>query len=149
MEKKEIAKYIDRGFGFPVVIEDVTLVKIRGNWIPKIDYNVLEKVVLCRLARMDGRLTGSQVRFIRLHFGMTLENFAKRLKVSHPAILKWEKRKDKVTDMSWTTEKDIRLFVIKSIDQNPKSFVKLYELLEGMDNEKPVKVILEAGKLAA
>ena len=149
MQKKVVAKYTHRGLGFPVILEDVTMVKVRGAWTPKISYNALHKAVLHRLANVEGRLTGNQIRCIRHYFEMTLENFAKRLKVSHPAVLKWEKRGDKVTDMSWTTEKDIRLFISKGLDESPKAFCKLYELLEDMKVEKAVKVIVDAENLAA
>ena len=32
MTTRIVAKYIDRGFGFPVVLEQVPLVQVRGKW---------------------------------------------------------------------------------------------------------------------
>jgi hypothetical protein len=149
MEKKKVAQFIDRGCGFPVIIENVFLIKARGRWIPHIDYNAFEKAVLYSLAQREGRLTGNQVRFIRLSLEKTLEEFALRFGVSHPAVLKWEKTGNKVTAMNWTTEKDIRLCLIKSLEASQRDFFKLYELLETIRVQKPIQVTLGANKLAA
>ena len=42
---------------------------------------------------------------------MTLQAFAARFGVSHVAVLKWEQRGNKPTGMTWSAEKDIRLFI--------------------------------------
>ena len=41
---------------------------------------------------------------------MTLQDFAARFGVTHPSVMKWEKQADEPTRMSWSTEKDLRLF---------------------------------------
>ncbi len=66
-------------------------------------------MVLKSLYYKPARLTGSEVKFIRSHFEMTLQDFAKRFDVTHVAVLKWEKSKNNATVMNWETEKDIRL----------------------------------------
>ena len=43
---------------------------------------------------------------------MTLQEFAKRFCVSHVAVIKWERANRVATAMNWTTEKDIRLFIL-------------------------------------
>jgi hypothetical protein len=37
MTTKIVAKYIDRGFGFPIVLEQVPMVQVRGKWTPAIN----------------------------------------------------------------------------------------------------------------
>ena len=148
MERKVQAQYSDHGFGFPVTLLDVPMVKVRGCWTPSIDYNALALVVLKSLVRLDGRLTGSQVKFIRLHFEMTLQQFARRLGLTHPAVVKWERRANRPTGMNWTTEKDIRLFVSKRLSGTAKDFYGLYGCLEQVAPMRAVKLSVGAGSSA-
>jgi DNA-binding transcriptional regulator YiaG len=122
-------KFIDYGLGFPVTLLNVTMVKVRGQWTPQIPYNRLEERVLLSLSRQECRWTGQQVKFIRQHFGMTLQAFAKQLGVSHVAALKWEKAASSPAAMSWALEKDLRLFVQSKLSKDPKRLAALYEEL--------------------
>lgn len=149
METKVQKRYIDQGFGFPVMLLGWEFVKVRGQWIPKVDYNLLAHEVLRALAECPGRLTGNQVRFVRLQFEMTLKQFASRFDVSHPAVIKWEKAGDEPTPMSWTTEKDLRLFIRQQLEEPAKDFLRLYVQLSEVAPTKPAKVSLEYDKLAA
>jgi DNA-binding XRE family transcriptional regulator len=129
MEKKIESQFIDHGCGFPILLLNVPMIKVRGKWIPDIDYEVLEKSVLLGLCHKPSKLTGSEIRFIRLYFEMTLQTFAKRFGVQHPTVVKWEKFKNMPTNMTLGTEKDIRLFVIKEL--RGKTYVAdLYTELE-------------------
>ena len=144
--KKKIQKvYQDHGFGFPVTLLNVPLVFIRGEWLPAINQKKLQSLVINALVSKTGRLTGNEVRFIRLFSEMTLERFAQRFDVTHPAVLKWEKKSDDVTGMGWTTEKDIRLFALKTLGPKPQQFLNLYEdLIEVAPIKKgPLKIDLE------
>lgn len=149
MEKKVVAEYIDRGFGFPVKLLKVPMLKVRGHWTPRLNYNLLTEEVLRRLAELDGRLSGNHIRFIRLHFEMTLEQFAERFDVTHPAVKKWQSAANQPTNMSWSTEKDIRLFIKKQLHASAKEFSKLYAFLEKVVQKSAPKMELDARKLAA
>ena len=149
MEKKHRAQYIDHGFGFPIVLLDVNLVRVRGQWTPNLDYNELARRVLLELAQLQGRLSGDQVKFIRQHFELTLEKFAHRFDVTHPAVLKWEKAAEKPTGMSWSIEKDIRLFITRELGGSGKALLNLYKALESATPSRTVRVRLEAEPLAA
>lgn len=118
------------------------MIKVRNMWIPNIDYNKLALMVLQRLTFKSSRLTGNEIHFIRLHFEMTLQKFAKRFCVSHPAVVKWEKRQNKATQMNWSTEKDIRLFVLSKLKTKPALMIKLYDDLTEMKNRhsKPIQL---------
>lgn len=109
MRNKIQDQFIDYGCGFPIVLRHVPMVKVEGKWVPNINYNKLEKIVSLMLCHKQAKLTGNEVRFIRLYLGMTLDMFAKRFGVKHPTVIKWEGYKNKHTNMSLGTEKDIRL----------------------------------------
>ena len=150
MENRTKKCHIDRGFGFPVKLLNVPMTKIRGEWTPAINYNLLAQVVLRELCEKEGRLTGNEVRFIRQHFEMTLQAFAKRCGVTHPGVLKWEKMKNKPTGMNWSSEKDIRLFVLLKLSSRSKEIVDLYAMLEEvMDERRDFEYQVDARKLAA
>jgi len=128
-EKKVQKTYVDHGCGFPVTIFNAPMQKLRGEWLLDLDYEVYEKAVLLLLAYKKSRLTGDEVRFIRNYFSYDLKSFAKRFgDVAHSAVIKWEKKAEDFTKMSWSTEKDIRLSIIKEL--KPRSIGVLYSELE-------------------
>ena len=148
-ETKVQARYIDKGFGFPVVIKGVPMIKVRDRWTPQIDYSDFAKKVLAELVELDGRLTGNQVKFIRLQLEMTLQQFAERLGLTHPAIIKWEKTRNKPTGMNWSTEKDIRLFITSELKGTAKDLFALYSQLETVTPSRAGRIELNAELLAA
>jgi DNA-binding transcriptional regulator YiaG len=144
--KKKIQKvYEDHGFGFPVTLLNVPMTEVRGEWTPDVNQAELQKLVIQALALSPSRLTGSELHFIRLYAGMTLVQFANRLDVTHPAVLKWEKKGDKGTGMIWSTEKDIRLFALRKINAGRGQFMDAYNELEHVfpDSHRQIKIDLE------
>ena len=135
-------RFVYDGFGFPVVLRNVPMIKVRGAWTPKVDYNELARGVLLALAHKPARLTGSEVRFIRHHFEMTLTRFGDRFSVSHPAVLKWEEAGEEATSMKWPVEKDIRLFVLDELDAKATDLAALYRHLkkEAKATGKPIEM---------
>lgn len=149
METKIQKEFIDMGFGFPVKLLNVPMVKVRGQWTPRVNYNRLADLVLVMLAAKGSRLTGNQIKFIRTYFEMTLQEFGRRFDVSHPAVLKWEKLGDKATLMNWPTEKDIRLFILERLHAKPTELAKLYGELATYPTGAIEPVSLDASRLAA
>ena len=150
MSEQKIQKsFIDHGFGFPIRLINVPMIRVRGKWTPNIDYNRLTEVVLRFLCDKTVRLTGNEVRFIRQHFEMTLQEFATRFAVSHAAIIKWERSKDDPTGMNWASEKDLRLFVLSKISANSNDFAHLYQELEQSKAERKQTIELDAEEIAA
>jgi len=150
MERKIKRSHLDHGFGFPVKLLNVPMTKVRGEWTPAINYNLLAEVVLKELCEKDSRLTGNEVRFIRQHFEMTLQEFAKRFGVTHPGVLKWEAAKNKPTGMNWATEKDIRIFALLKLESKSSEIVELYNMLEEViTGGKAEAVEVDARNLAA
>ncbi|MBI4600576.1 MAG: hypothetical protein HY721_01310 [Planctomycetes bacterium] len=132
------------GFGFRLVLLHVPMVHVRGHWTPEVDFNALSRRVLEALAEKPSRLTGAEVRFIRQSMRMTLEGFARRFGVTHPAVLKWEGTRDEPTAMSWAIEKDIRLEVLRSLEgTKPADFVAAYGELSTAPAARPARLRLD------
>ena len=149
MEKKIQRVFIDHGFGFPVKLLNVPMIKIREHWTPQINYNRLAELVLEELCFKAANLTGNEITFIRHYFGMTLQSFGKRFYVTHAGVIKWEKNKAKSTGMVWATEKDIRLFVLLNLGASPKEIAELYGHLENHPSRATAEVELDITELAA
>ena len=149
MEMKIQKEFIDTGFGFPVKLLNVPMVKVRGHWTPKINYNGFADAVLFELAQQPSRLTGSEVKFIRHRFEMTLQEFGKRFDVSHVAVLKWEKAGHKPTAMSWPAEKDLRLFILDQLRKKPQDLAKLYRELTNLPSDAHTSIRVDASGIAA
>jgi len=149
METKIQNEFVDSGFGFPVRLKNVPMIKIRGVWTPKINYNELAQALLHLLAFKSSRLTGAEIKFIRTHFEMTLQEFSKRFCVTHVAVLKWEKAKKQQTVMGWSIEKDIRLFVLSKLHVKSVLIAQLYTKLESKPSQKSAPLNLDVGEMAA
>jgi hypothetical protein len=122
MKTKKAKKFMYEGLGFPLVLFNVRLIKVRDTWTPAIDYNKLQKDVLIALCHKPRALTGNEIHFIRSYFEMTLESFGQHFGVSHAAILKWEKAQNRSAKISPTTELYIRLFILEKLDTNNQIF---------------------------
>lgn len=144
-------QFIDYGCGFPILLRHVPMIKIDGKWIPNINYSKLEKIVSMMLCRKQTKLTGHEIRFIRLYLEMTIDAFAKRFGVKHPTVIKWENFKDKSTNMSLGTEKDIRLCLISHLT-NEKQISSLYTelatFLASPAKQEVIELDLDVRKIA-
>jgi hypothetical protein len=149
MKKKIQKRFIDRSLGFPVTLFNAPLINVRGQWALDVNLNDYQEAVLELLARKPARLTGSEVRFIRTHFELTVRQCAERFSIKHPAVIKWEKKHDKATRMMWSTEKDIRLFILNELKRRATEFHKLYQRLQREADETKTILTLDATELAA
>ena len=75
MKQKVIKKYIFEGLGFPIVLINVPMRMMIGEWVLDIDLNLLQKNVLDALIHKSVPLTGAEVRFIRKYFELTTEQW--------------------------------------------------------------------------
>ncbi len=149
LARKRQDSFVYRGFGFPVALLHVPMVRVRGVWTLDVDYNELSDRLLEALARKPTRLTGNEVRFIRHSLSMTLEQFARRFSVTHPAVIKWERFGNRPTVMTWSAEKDIRLAVLRTrLHLQPPEFMEAYANLEVEAAGRPARVRLEVSRPA-
>jgi len=152
MQRKIAKEFIDHGFGFPVILRHVPMIKALGQWMPDINHKQLERAVLLVLIHKPARLTGSEVRFIRHYFKLTLQEFGERFDVRHSAVLKWEQAKDTPTRMDWSTEKDIRLFTVDRLlpeKELARKIVLLYRELSHKRNGEQVPLEQDCQELLA
>ncbi len=119
-------KFAYHGAGYEVTLRDVPMIRIDGEWVLNINPNNVDRLIFNDLPHSESRLTGNQVRFIREFSDMTYVAFAERFGVSHPAVKKWENAEDQPTNMAWSTEKDIRLFVLSQSNPDGDTFQKCY-----------------------
>jgi hypothetical protein len=144
LERKTQDEFVYEGFGFPIVLVHVPMVRVRGAWTPDVDLNELSRVLLAVLPEKPARLTGSEVRFIRHSLSMTLEDFARRFDVTHPAVIKWERSGDQPTSMAWAIEKDIRLEVVKLTSPGkPSKFLQTFQGLAKIPAKKAERVRID------
>ena len=149
MKTKIVKKYVDNIAGFPIILSNVEFVFVRSEWVPKINYQLLDRQVLKQLVSIQGRLTGAHIKFIKRYFNMTLKEFAQRFCVSHVAVIKWEKKLNKPTDMAWAIEKDVRLFIQNRISSKAKAFADVYALLEQVPTGQASSICIDRLKVAA
>lgn len=149
MKKRVQKSYQDHGFGFPLTLLNVPLIEVRGEWVPDVNQRELQERVLEALVLKHSRLSGNEVRFIRLFAKMNLEEFAQRFDVTHPAVLKWERAKNSVTGMNWMTEKDIRLFALNQLEPKAQKFVVVYEQLVNVASTKHESLKIDLDKISA
>jgi len=147
-DRKVSHRFVYHGFGFPVTLLNAPMIRLRGAWTPDINYEHLQRAILLALAGKGARLSGREVRFVRLAFELTLQEFARRFGVTHPAVLKWEKAGGRPTGMGWSTEKDVRLFVRSRLEPQPGKFVEAYRELETQPGSKATSLVLDAASVA-
>jgi len=131
MKVEDKFEYIS--LGFPVILQNVPMIEVRGIWTPNIDYNLLQKVVLCALANAPWPLTGNHVRFIRSWCGATQDQFGHIFGVTHTAVVKWEKAKNEVAKISLSTERDIRLHILDQLLKRAEDFRNAYKIIHAQD----------------
>jgi DNA-binding transcriptional regulator YiaG len=99
-------RIVYNGFGFPIIIPNAHIKVVAGEEVLDIDMNKLQIAVLKLLIFKSTPLTGKQLRFIRKYLRMSTPDFAKKLGVTHPTIIKWENNKNSINP---TTDFYIRL----------------------------------------
>lgn len=139
--KRKIVKNLEfKGFGFPVLLHNVPMKMVMGDWCYDFRLNELQKCILLLLCRKSAPLTGAEVRFIRKYLEMTKTDFAKIGGVTHAAVAKWENYENASAKMSPATETCIRLFALEKLFPKSKDFVQFYRMLVTRQiNEIPAK----------
>lgn len=122
-------KSIYYGLGFPIELTDFPMLEIDGEWVPRVNYNKLDDMMAIGVPLKPARLTGHEVRFLRLRLGYSHQEFAGLFESTRQDVIKWEKSGDGITKMKWPTEKDLRLRVLARENLQPSLFRKAHELL--------------------
>lgn len=146
MENKILKKFVYEGFGFPIALVNVPVRKIRGEWVPFINYNELAKSVLRVLCFFREPLTGNQIFFIRQQIGLTGQQLADMLGVTQAAVSKWEKKKDEIAKIEPAIEFCLRFIALEHVDKGGSStlqnlFLKKHLLGDFKAKQKDIKFI--------
>ncbi|MCE5316737.1 MAG: hypothetical protein LLG04_05160 [Parachlamydia sp.] len=126
MKRKTVKLFVLEALGFPIQLSNVPMVELRGDFVPDIDYNKLQKAVLLHLSHKKMPLTGNEIQFIRKYFSMTAKAFGHLFGYTHSAVLKWENRGDHFARIAPTTEVYLRLYLLEYLRRKPSDFKELY-----------------------
>lgn len=124
MKEKKTKTVIFKGLGFPIKLINAPMKRVFGEWCVDLNLNKLMLVVLNALAHKPIPLTGDELRFIRSYLKMTLAEFGKAFGVSHVAVLKWEKGKNRISP---SLELCIRLYILDHLHAKDHAFRALYK----------------------
>jgi DNA-binding transcriptional regulator YiaG len=136
-------------FGFPITLVDVPIKLVMGEEILDIDMHKLEISVLKHLIFKATPLTGSQLRFIRKFLRLSTTDFAKKLGVTHPTILSWEKEEAHINP---TADMCVRIEVLKLIqDEDFRKFITQVsaEILARHKKEQEAPIQIDRQQLIA
>ena len=127
MKETKRETFIYEGLGFPVLMANVPMKKVLGEWCMDINFAQLQRVALLMLAKKNAPLTGNEIRFIRHYLNMSVHKFAEWLGVTHAAVLNWESEEKK---MNADTEINMRLHVLNHLKVTDREFRKIYNQLD-------------------
>lgn len=123
MKETKRETFLYEGLGFPVLMINVPMKKMLGEWVMNINFSQLQKVAMLALVKKNGPLTGKQLRSIRHFLDLSTHRFADVLGVSHVAVLNWESEERK---MNPDTEIHLRMYVLNYLKVTDKEFRKTY-----------------------
>jgi DNA-binding transcriptional regulator YiaG len=123
MKNRKTSTFIFEGFGFPVKLINVPMKKVLGEWCIDVNMNKLMLVVLETLAHKETALTHDELRFIRSYLKLSMADFGKLFGVSHVAVLKWEKGKNKISP---SLELCLRLYILEYLKAKDRDFRALF-----------------------
>jgi DNA-binding transcriptional regulator YiaG len=107
MEYQEI---IYEGLGFPIIIVNPQFIEFEGEKVLDVDHEELQSYVFRALIDKPARLTGAEVKFMRLYMEFTQEALAQKLILSNTStISKWESKEAEFTGMDRQTEILLRM----------------------------------------
>jgi len=113
--------------GFPVLLVNPRMVEVRGERVPDVNLRQVQEAAYRQLVCKPGRMTGSEVRFIRKYLRLRQSDFAAVLNMAnHSVVSQWESRGDEAAGMDYNTEVVLRVWMAARIGQA----ARLLELLE-------------------
>ncbi|GAB5411683.1 MAG: hypothetical protein ChlgKO_07970 [Chlamydiales bacterium] len=157
MKKKVVKKFVFEGLGFPVVFLNTPVREVRGEVALDLNLNKVQKAVLRALSLKPIPLNGNEIRFIRQYLELTYVQFAKVIGVTHPAVVKWEKKGNKTANITPSTELYIRLYISEFLGDTNEKFRGTFIAFNSNQNLKkpanpavtPQPLVVETNKLCA
>ena len=97
------------------------------------------------LPSKPAKLTGNEIKFIRIYLGKSKPAFGELFRLSHTAVTKWEKAENAHAPISPSQEFVLRLYLEDYLNVSDREFYKLYKSLETSvytEEKVPMKVSL-------
>jgi transcriptional regulator with XRE-family HTH domain len=133
----KIKNYEWNGFGFPIVFEELPGVKLRGELVPDVNWDEIAKpIVQFICGSQEVPFSGNQVKFIRMHLGMSLREFAKFMGVTHQSVMRWEEKAKAIAHIDAHTEIVMRIKVLKALHSDSKTIDQAVEKVEEVEKFK-------------
>jgi DNA-binding transcriptional regulator YiaG len=92
--RKRLMRYAICGLDY-VYLENAPVRQTRHGSILVADIGQVEREIAREIVRQGVPIRGAEVQFLRKSLSLSLEAFGKRLGLSAPAILKWERAREK------------------------------------------------------
>lgn len=140
MDRKIQKQFIYRGFGFPIKLINVPMIKVFGKWAMDINFNKLEMVVLYQVLYKPVPLNGDEIKFIRKFLSRTTTEFGSIFGVSHVSVMNWEKG---INHIAPASDIYLRLYLLNYLHVKDKEFRKMYSAisLEVLTKHKGKKIV--------
>jgi DNA-binding transcriptional regulator YiaG len=119
-----------------VYLENVPVRQTRHGLIVDVEPAQLEREIAAEIVRRGIPIRGAEVQFLRKTLGLSLDVFGKRIGLSAPAILKWERAREK--RLAPINEVAVRASIAEQLDI---SLEGKFTVLKGMD-ETPERLSL-------
>lgn len=147
--KQKIKNYEWNGFGFPVIFDELPAVKLRGELVPDVDFQELAAPLIQFICTtQDSAFSGNQVKFIRMHFNMSLRDFAEFMGVTHQSVMRWEKKEKASAHMGAHVEFFMKVRILRKLHSKKALLETAMERTEDASSakqpnykiQKPLKV---------
>ena len=136
--------FLYEGLGFPVILGDVAMVNVFGEWEAHINVEKVAKMAFSMLPHKPSKFTGNEIYFIRTHLKLNRREFGELFKVSHTAVSKWEKSGNKASSISAGNELMLRLHILDQLAPSGAKFYNSYkEISESVYDEETSEVPLK------
>ena len=108
-----MARVMFEELGFPIVLVNPPMIRVRGVRVPDVNMRDLQVAVSRQLVTKPARLTGAEVRFIRKHYRLRQADLARVLNMAnHSVVSQWEGREDEPSGMEYNTEVVLRVWMV-------------------------------------
>ncbi len=139
---KTLETYIFKGFGFDVLLRDVSIKSVDGQEYPNIDMKELKTDTAKSLLTSKQSLTGYQLKFLRTYLKMSFDQLSEKIFIPSSTLRSWEGKGSDFTGLSLDQEKAFRILAINQIfdDEKNKFNVEVALLKEFLSPAVPITV---------
>lgn len=118
---KILNTYIFKGFGFDILLKDVTVKSVDGEDYPNINMNELKTNTAKTLLVSKQRLTGNQLKFLRTYLKMSFDDVSEKIHIAASTLRSWENKAVDFTGLSLEQEKAFRILAVNQILEQERS----------------------------